>query len=461
MVLIAALITAIVAAVVVGGVVAHLLWRRVAEASNAAETRADAGRDETVSAAVDAAVQAVLDRAGHTLAEERKVTLHSAVDAATKIASSKLSDTIKAGSSELDLRSRTFEQHVTQVQAEMAKVRDLVTALQKQTASESGSLKAELKTELEAVSKTQRRLAEHTDALRAALASPKQRGQWGERMAEDVLAAAGMKEGVQYLRQAAIESGSIPDFRFLLPNEVELRMDVKFPIDNYLRVLEAPTDDEITKYTKSFLRDVRNRIKELGGRGYIDARDTVDCLLLFIPNEAVYGFLLNSDPAILDDAMAQQVVLCSPATLFGVLAVIRRSVEQFQLERTSDQILRALGGVTDEWGKFTASLDKVDKQLNTVYRTFTEELAGTRRRVFEKNLDTVDALRRVSAVEPGVLGAEGDDALIAPGPVDAALGRGEALVARKAEGDIRPLPFELSEEFGTDPSGSSDVPEAG
>ena len=334
------------------------------------------------------------------------------------MAADKLGDSVAAGTRELDLRSERVQLQVADVQAELARLDHLVSSLHTASAEQHGTLVENLRQ----VTATNASLAQHTDALRRALASPKQRGQWGERMADDVLAAAGMVEGVNFRRQTAIEGGTIPDFRFLLPHDLELRMDVKFPIDNYLRVLEAEADEERMRHTKAFVSDVRNRVRELAGRGYIDHRDTVDCMLLFIPNEAVYAFLHDADPDVLDVALGHKVVLCSPATLFAVLAVVRQSVEQFRLERTSDEILRCLGGVTEEWTKFTDSLDKVARQLDTVTRSFHDELNGTRRRVFDKSLAEVDRLRDAQAPLPAR--------------------PGEALVARKAEGDIRPLPLD-------------------
>ena len=72
----------------------------------------------------------------------------------------------------------------------------------------------------------------------------------------------------------------------------------------------------------AFVRDVRGRIRELGARGYIEKGETLDYLIAFIPNEAVYSFVHEQDPALVDDAMRQRVVLCSPFTLFAVLAVL-------------------------------------------------------------------------------------------------------------------------------------------
>ncbi len=352
-------------------------------------------------------------------ATERDATVQAAVDTVLNVASSKLGDTVAAGNRELDLRSRSFEQQVTHISDALRTLGTMVTDLQKERAEQTGSLVAQL----EQVTRTQQSLAEHTQQLRQALANPKQRGQWGERMAEDVLQAAGFRDGVNYRKQTAIEGGTIPDFRFLLPRDLEVRMDVKFPVDNYLRVLEADDDESVARHTKAFVGDVRTHIRGLAGRGYIDPRDTVDCLLLFIPNEAVYAFLHQSDPEVVDVALAQQVVLCSPATLFAVLAVIRRSVEQFQLERRSDEILRCLGGVTAEWDKFAGALDKVGRQLDTVTKSFHDELNGTRRRVFQRSLDEIESLQSAGLDRSGA---------IPPGS-------GEALAAKKAAGDVRPL----------------------
>ena len=79
-------------------------------------------------------------------------------------------------------------------------------------------------------------LAETTQSLREALSSTTARGQWGERMAEDVLRLAGFVDGVNYRRHQPMPgSGGIPDYTFLLPQGLSLHMDVKFPLNNYLR----------------------------------------------------------------------------------------------------------------------------------------------------------------------------------------------------------------------------------
>ena len=48
-----------------------------------------------------------------------------------------------------------------------------------------------------------------TGALREALASSRVRGQWGERMAEDVLRMVGFVEGVNYVKQKAVDAAEL------------------------------------------------------------------------------------------------------------------------------------------------------------------------------------------------------------------------------------------------------------
>jgi DNA recombination protein RmuC len=319
------------------------------------------------------------------------------------------------------------------VRSELAKVAELVAGLRRERAEQQGRVESRL-AEVAAVGA---RLADTTQSLRQALASPQARGQWGERMADDVLRAAGLVEGINYRKQSRISgAGTIPDFTFMLPGGRVLHMDVKFPIDNYLRFLEAPTDGERDRHRVAFVRDVRARVRELSGRVYIHPDDTLDEVLLFIPNESVYAFVHTHDRDLVEVALRQKVVLCSPSTLFSVLAVIRQAVEQVQLQRTSDEILACLAAFEQQWGKFTDALDKVGRGLDTVRRGW-DDLAGTRRRQLERQLDRVGDLRSRRELA-GDGGDDCDTAIDAPGV--AAVGDGEGEVLRRSAGDVRELP---------------------
>jgi DNA recombination protein RmuC len=375
MVLIAVVIVLVGAAVVVAGAV--LACRLVrAERLAAAADRADTLR----------AAQAAL-------ALERHHTVQSAVDTVLAVAGEKFADHSSAATRELDLRSTAITQQFETVNGELSRMRALVEQLQRERAEQHGRLERGLQ-EAAHVSSS---LNQTTQALREALASSRARGQWGERLADDVLRAAGFVEGVNYRKQTGIATGGIPDFTFLLPHDRVLHMDVKFPLDNYLRHLEATNDTERAATHKAFLRDVRARIKEIADRSYQESDDALDVVLLFIPNESIYSYLHEHDDQLIDVALDQGVVLCSPFTLFSVLAVIRQSVDAFTVERTSHQILECLSCFTTQWRKFSESVDVLGKRFESAQKAY-DEVAGPRRRQLQKQLDRVEALRD----QPGI-----------------------------------------------------------
>ena len=297
----------------------------------------------------------------------------------------------RLGTQELEGTKSLIDQQVGGMRADLAKLTGLLHEVERERREHVGELSSQLH---EAGRQTQV-LAETTQSLREALSSTTARGQWGERMAEDVLRLAGFIDGVNYRkRQAIAGSGGIPDYTFLLPQGLYLHMDVKFPLNNYMRFLDAASDVERERLRKEFLKDVRLRLREVTSRDYVDAAtNTVDCVLLFIPNEQVYAFIQEQDRSILDDALSKKVIFCSPLTLFAVLAVIRQAVDNFRLGQTSQEILGMLQGFQKQWERFVEQMDKVGRSLKTAGNAF-EELEGTRKRQLERELDKIDAVRR-------------------------------------------------------------------
>ncbi len=260
-----------------------------------------------------------------------------------KLAQEKLKASTSLGEKDLEGKKKLIDQTFTDMKAELSKVGDLMKELENDRVDKFAKLSENLKQ----MSKETSKLQETTDHLKTALASTKTRGQWGERMAEDVLRLAGFIEGVNYAKQKAQGAGR-PDYTFFLPQGLRVNMDVKFPLDNYMRFFEAPGETDKENYKAQFLRDVKSRIKEVTSRDYINPEQkTVDYVIVFIPNEQVYAFINESDRNILDEAMRQKVIFCSPLTLYAILAVIRQAMDSFNLERTTHQILSIL----DAFGK--------------------------------------------------------------------------------------------------------------
>ena len=135
------------------------------------------------------------------------------------------------------------------------------------------------------------------------------------------------------------------------------------------------------------------------------AGGTVDYVMVFIPNESIYAFIHQSDPGILDYALAKRIVLCSPITLYAVLSLMRQSVESFHLEEQASEIMNVLGEFRQQWQKYVEQMDTVDKRLDSV-RTALDELRGVRTRQLDKRVERIDLLqsgidRQESLTPPG------------------------------------------------------------
>jgi DNA recombination protein RmuC len=311
------------------------------------------------------------------------------------------------GEKELEGKKKLIDQTLVAMKGDLQKVQDLVTGFEKDREKKFGELANQLKTTAEQTGKLQ----ETTSQLRTALASSKVRGQWGERMAEDVLRLAGFVEGINYRKQKTLETvGTRPDYTFLLPQDLTVNMDVKFPLDNYMRYLDADGETDKERHKNQFIKDVRGRIKEVTTREYINpAENTVDYVIVFIPNEQVYAFINENDSSILDEALKHKVILCSPITLYAVLAVIRQAVDNFNLEKTAAQIMSLLGTFNKQWSNFIKSLEKMGKKIDEAQKEFNA-LTSTRRNQLERPLRQIEDLRKQTGVFPELSLDEGNTA---------------------------------------------------
>ncbi len=307
-----------------------------------------------------------------------------------QLADAKLEQRTSLTEQNLETKKQLIDQTLLDVKANLSNMEQLVLKLEK---DRQGKF-SELETQLKENAKQTGQLQQTTGKLALALAGTKARGQWGERMAEDVLRLSGFIEGVNYVKQKTIEgTSSRPDFTFLLPQGLKLNMDIKFPIDNYIRCLETESETDSQTYKAQFLKDARNRIKEVTSREYInpDAK-TVEYVLVFIPNEQVYRFINENDYTIIDDALKNRVVLCSPLTLYAILAIIRQAIDNFNLEKTASEILAHLNDFRKQWDKFTASMGKMGRKLKEAQDEYTN-LISTRRSQLERPLRKIEELR--------------------------------------------------------------------
>ena len=257
---------------------------------------------------------------------------------------------------------------------------------------------------------------QQTRNLISVLNNNQSRGQWAEFQVEDLLEIMDYKDGIHFQTQKRMSSGTIPDFTFYLPENKTINMDSKFPLTIYMEIaklnrdLENETLDEIARRdilesiknkNKEFLdKAIKTKIDETSSReGYISSEEgTVDFVLMYIPLENLYHFLLTSEIGankipVIQYAFSKKVILVSPQTLMAYLETIRHSMKLFSLQTDTKNILTTHEKVKDELRKFIDSFDDVTKRLDQTVKSF-DALKTTRVNKLEKSFEDLDSVNK-------------------------------------------------------------------
>lgn len=264
---------------------------------------------------------------------------------------------------------------------------------------EKDRLKAyvELREGINANSDLMGKLRSTTEHLRRVLSSSQSRGQFGEKIAEDILKAGGLIEGVHYIKQKTQEGVSTrPDFIFTLPDEHTLNMDVKFPLANYARMIkvedwEEKNNEEATKYKKAFEKDVKDKITQISSRQYINPQDgTLDFALMFIPNESIASFINQEFAGVFELAMKKGVQITSPYNLIAFVSMIQRASQNFYQRENIRGTLVLIEEFVKRYNLFKERFEKIGENIDKTNKVYED----IRDKSF-KNIDsTIDKIEK-------------------------------------------------------------------
>ncbi|MEM3191105.1 MAG: DNA recombination protein RmuC [Candidatus Micrarchaeaceae archaeon] len=353
---------------------------------------------------LESKINETVSKVSEQLKESFKSSSLDALSKALEVFSGKVKDVLesigKGTVQDVENKKQLIDKSLEQINNQLSSISKLMDDLSKGTSENIPKLSQRIDDIIAQTSGLQ----ETTRKLREALASPKARGSWGERMAEDILNLVGFKEGINYVKQQQLKSAeTIPDFTFLLPNNQKLNMDVKFPLDNYLKYLESDSDSDREAYRSKFVRDVKSKVTEITTRNYINPEDnTLNFAILFVPNQSVYEFIVSEDISgeadkIIDYSMKHNVILTSPNTLFAMLVIIRQSVEAFQLQKNIEEIIGLMGNFSKEWEKFKETMEKMGKKISEAQEEYAK-LTEARKKSLEKSLSKIEELRTARGI---------------------------------------------------------------
>lgn len=308
----------------------------------------------------------------------------------------------------LSLARQSFEQlrssAVNDLQAREQSFANLVKPIEKAIRETDAQLKefdtrrqvgdAKLGEHLNNLLASQHTLQAETRNLVTALRRPEVRGQWGELTLKRLVELSGMSEHCDFTEQAShnTDQGQIrPDMLIHLPNNRQLVVDVKTPLDAYISATESNDEVQIQNHLGAHSKNLKQRIKELAAKQYWSQFErSPDFIILFVPGDQFLSSALESDPALLEFALERRILLATPTSLVGLLRAIAYGWSQDAVSKNSEQIkllgetlYQRLSILVEHLNKLGANLDNSVEQFNRVVGSFQHKTAPALRKLAE------------------------------------------------------------------------------
>ena len=241
-------------------------------------------------------------------------------------------------------------------------------------------------------------LATGVGDLKKVLNNVKTKGILGEYQLGNILEQLLPRE--QYEENIATRPGSSErvEFAIRMPgagdNEtIWLPIDSKFPLqgsENLLNARESGDLEAIAQAEKALTTTIEAFAKDISKK-YVEAPHTTDFGIMFLPIESLYGEVLRH-PLLFETLQRKhRITITGPTTMSALLNSLQMGFRTLAVTKRSSEVWKILEAVKEEFGKFSAQLDKVDKQLSTAKNSL-EELRHTRTNVMQRKLRDVGTL---------------------------------------------------------------------
>lgn len=212
----------------------------------------------------------------------------------------------------------------------------------------------------------------------------KVQGNWGEMILETILEKSGLKKGVEYYTQEFLrdEDGNPiknnanqrmqPDVIIEYPGGRKVIVDSKVSLSAYVRHSEAETDEDRVKAEKDHLVSIKQHIDELSNKAYQDYIESVDFVMMFIPNEPAYILAMKLDANLWEYAYKRRILIINPTNLIASLRVVADLWKRDAQSQNAQEIAERGALLYDKFAGFVETLQDVGASIDRSQKAYSK-----------------------------------------------------------------------------------------
>lgn len=209
------------------------------------------------------------------------------------------------------------------------------------------------------------------------------KGEFGEKLLEQTLNFANLKENVHYTKQFS-QGATKPDFIIYLPENKHLIIDSKVILKNYLKYRETETECD----KKAFLNDLTTCINQLGNKHYEQIENTHQAgfILMYIPIESCVN-LIYTDPdfrKILELANTHNIIITGTPSIIVTLRLVanlwttKNSYDNIKnIIETGEKLYNNIATHAQNLLTIQSAIENASKSINSEINRFKEKNNGS------------------------------------------------------------------------------------